>query len=145
MDELAQKLLNPYIAGYILFVILVQLGVGGFRQWRQSRIARRRRGQGLSEQILMDHSEQLSGRRFEAILESVILILAIFLPIILINLPIKFPAGTLNGLGLAMWTLIVWILFSGTEVAKSFLGGLMYKTVVAFNKPFGTGFLTGEG
>lgn len=139
--DIAEQLLNPYVGLYLLFVLLVQIVVGVIRRGKRRYVSRQRKQQGLTGPVLMGHSERLVTRQVEATIESLILVLAIFFPFILVNVP-PFKATfeqVSQGLGIAMGTLILWILLSGTEVAKSFLGGLMYKTVVAFSQPFQVG------
>ena len=40
-----------------------------------------------------------------------------------------------NGVAIVFVGLLLWILINGTDVAKAFLGGLAFRTVLAFKKP----------
>lgn len=95
------------------------------------------RSQGLPEALLMGTSERLIERRQEAFLESAWLVITILVvPFVLIQFAAEEDQ---KGIALAFAILLLWVILNGTEVAKAFLSGLAFKTLVAFRTPFQVG------
>ena len=143
--EIFSHLLNPAVGLYLLIILGVQLLSNGIRLNRQQRIKRRRTREQLTGPILINYSERLSDRRRVALIESsVFLVSVIIVPFLLIHCADSIPLlndhdDLQEGLGLAFGILILWLLFSGTDIAKAFLGGLMFKTLAALTVPFQIG------
>ncbi len=146
--NLAEALIDKYVLIYILIIVIAQ-----FICWYpgfliKKKIRKRRKEEGLPDDIIMDHSERLEDLRCESIWSSSVLVATIFLVPFAIIFVIwlcnnnKFAEiAKINGEGLviAFIGIFIWILFSGTDVAKNFLGGLGFKTLVAFKRPFQVG------
>lgn len=139
MEDLASQILNPVVGIYLLIVFSVQLLAGLIQQQRQVRVTKRRLKQGLVGPVLINHSEQLGEGRRAAFIESSILIISVILVPFLFAWLLPKGSEALKGLGLTFGTLLIWLLFSGTEIAKAFLGGVLFKTLVTFKRPFQIG------
>lgn len=160
ISELANALIDPKILIYILIIISSQFLLWYLSYNKRQRIAKRRKEQGLPKDIVINKSELLEDIRRESIWESVVLVATIlFLPFIIIGVICiykELPSGVTGiytwsdkfyymvteegrGLVITFVGLLVWLLFSGTDVAKGFLGGLGFKTLMAFKNPFQVG------
>ncbi len=138
LAKLAAQLLEPPVLLYFGIVIGLQLLYVGLEQLHKSRIVKRRRSQKLTDTVLMNHGWQLKQQRLLASLESLgLLVTVVIVPFIIVQC-IKND-DTKKSLGLAFITLLLWLLFSGSEAAKSFFSGLVFKTLVAFKRPFQIG------
>ena len=143
--EIFTQILNPAVGLYLLILLGIQILISIIRHQRQKQIDRKRARQGLTGPVLMNHAERLRERRWAALLESSILILSvIIIPFLIVRFAcyiplIKESPEPEKGLGLVFGSLILWLLFTGTDIAKAFLGGLMFKTLAAFKQPFQIG------
>ena len=151
LQELAEALIDKYVLIYIFIIVAAQLACWGRCFYKRKKIERQRRKAELPPDIIMDHSERLADLRKESIWASSVLVVTIFLTPFAIIFVIwlckgaesegfaKIAAENGDGLILAFIGLFIWILFSGTDVARNFLGGLGFKTLVAFKSPFQVG------
>lgn len=144
MEDLVKMLANRYVLIYLIILIGVQLVYAGWRYWQRQSIARRRSAQGLPDDILLYHAQRLAERRRDALLQSSLLLGSVLIvPFILVVIAQQFEEGDSNsgqqGVVLVFVTLLLWLLYTGTDVAKSFLGGLAFKTLAAFKNPFQIG------
>jgi hypothetical protein len=147
METLAEALLNVYVLAYLSIIVLAQWGLAYRLRRKRDKVAAQRRAQGLPDGILLDHAERLSERKGEALVQSLVLLASIIVtPFLLMGLAqLLEPASgevadaAKNGLAAAFLGLLLWVLVSGTEVSKSFLGGLAFKTLAAFKAPFQVG------
>lgn len=150
MEFLADALLNGYVLSYLLIVILAQMGLAGWYRFQRYRLTRRRRRQGLPPDILIDQTQRWSELRRGAFWEAGVLLgTVVIVPFIMIYF--AAPESALSktseeaaapaqaGLALVFVTLLLWLLLNGTDVAKAFLGGLAFKTLVAFQRPLQVG------
>jgi len=147
--NLAEALIDKYVFIYILIIVIAQFVCWYPGFLRKKKIRKRRNKEGLPDDIIMDHSERLEDLRKESIWASSVLVATIFLVpfaiifvIWLCNDNIEFAdiaRDNGEGLVIAFIGIFIWILFSGTDVAKNFLGGLGFKTLVAFKRPFQVG------
>jgi hypothetical protein len=133
MDDLAETLLNPYVMVYLLAVAGAQLGYGAWRKQKHQQVAARRRRQGLPDNIILSTAETLAEHKRDALLVGTILVLTVIVvPFVLFAIA---PDPEQNGIAIVFVALLLWILINGTDVAKAFLGGLAFRTVLAFKKP----------
>ena len=134
---IAEKFLNHFVLIYLLVVFSGQAMYSSWLRLKRKKLQRARYVQGLPDDIFLNHSEKLSKRKLEALVENVILLATIVItPFILYAF-----AGTPDKEGLAFTFigLILWVVYSGSDVAKSFLGGLTFKALAAFTNPFQVG------
>ena len=142
MDDLANTFVNPYVIAYLVIIIGVQVLYAWWQQSKRRRIARQRRVQGLSDDIIMDHAEQLVERKRHALVESTLFLLTlVIVPFAPIGLTRYFDSSrsAQNGIAIVFVGLLLWVLINATDVAKAFLGGLAFKTLSAFKRPFQVG------
>lgn len=144
MIEALESLLNRYVGGYLLLVVLGQVAAAFWVRRRRARIRRRRRRQGLDDTVLIDHSVRLSELRREAIAPALTLLATVLLgPFVIVALAALAgapPSGEeKEAMVLVLLGLVLWLLWSGTNVARAFLGGLAFKTLVAVKHPLQVG------
>jgi hypothetical protein len=144
--DLAKMLFNPYVASYLMIAVVTQWAYLQMRQRKAQRVAAARRAQSLPDTVMMDHADNLAEQRRDALNASAILMLTLVItPFILIALASYLAPETdatatqEQGLALVFATLMVWLLVSGTDIAKATLGGLALKTLAAFKLPFQLG------
>lgn len=151
-------LLHPLVFIYLATVVGAQILLFWSRRRRRNALQAQRAAAGLSEEVLVDHAQNLETLRTEARTEAILLNATIFLTPVLFVLaqslalmgkPATYTvrwlgvtwfggdAGT--GLALAFAAIIVWSLVSGTDVAKAFLGGIAFRAYAAFRHPFQVG------
>lgn len=144
MIETLESLINKYVLAYLALVVGGQVLVALVARSRRSTVRKRRLEQGLDEAVLIDHTEKLSEMRREAITPALALAATVFLgPFVVVGLA-RLLGGQLSseeweGLILVLLGLVLWILWSGTDVAKAFLSGLAFKTLVAVKCPLQVG------
>jgi hypothetical protein len=160
ISELANALIDPKILIYILIIISSQVLLWYLSYNKRQKIAKQRSKEGLPPDIIINKSEHLEDIRRESIRESIVLVVTIFsLPFIIIGIICIYKELPSDVTGINTWSdkfyymvkeegrglvitfvgLLVWLLFSGTDVAKGFLGGLGFKTLMAFKNPFQVG------
>ena len=138
MKEVVKLLNSPNILIYLGIVIGSQIIYGLWNYLRQKRISQRRKAQGLPDSILINHAENLAYRRLDTLVQSGLLLASIVIvPFILVW--ISDSNTDQRGLAIAFLLLLAWIIFNSTDVVKAFLGGLSFKTIAAFKKPFQIG------
>ena len=139
--DLAKVLLNVYVILYLLIVIGAQIWIIIRNRNQRRQIQENRQQQGLPPDILLNHAERLSDVRKEALLQSSVLLATIIVVPFLITLIFGalMTAEDRTGLAVTFLGLLGWLLLTGTDVAKSFLGGLAFKTLVAFKNPIQVG------
>ena len=143
MDWL-EKLLNWQVGVYLLVVIATQILPPYYFNCVRRRVARRRAKVGLPPDILMNASERLERFQFESLVEAISFLGAIILAPPFLLWITRFAQGELSkdirqSLLVTFIAILVWLLVQGTDVAKAFLAGLAFKTLVAFQVPFQTG------
>jgi small-conductance mechanosensitive channel len=157
IQDLAKALINPYVLIYIFIIISTQILFWYLSLYKKKKITKRRQEEGLPSDIIMNHSERLADIRRESIYESSILLLTIILvPFAIVGGIYMFgylttkPDSAIRsfskiitdegkGLVIIFIGLLIWLLFSATDVARGFLGGLGFKTLAAFKQPFQVG------
>ncbi len=151
LEDLAKALIDKYVLIYISVIVTAQLACWGRGFYKRNKIAKQRHSVDLPRDIIIDHSVKLADLRKESIWASSVLVVTIFLAPFAIIFVIWLCKGTESegfaeiagkngdGLILAFIGVFIWILFSGTDVAKNFLGGLGFKTLMAFKSPFQVG------
>jgi hypothetical protein len=143
--EWPESFLNWPVGIYLLIVIGAQILPPLVIKLRQLRIERRRAKEGLPPRnLIMDHVERLAQVRWESGLQAAVLLLAVFVAPLLIVWVGQLWGADLNenvksGLLAVFIAILVWLLVEGTDVAKAFLGGLAFKTVVAFQRSIQVG------
>ncbi len=137
VEYIITKLSNPNVLIYLGIVIGTQVIYGLWRYLRRRSIRKRRKAQGLTDLILIDHSEKLASRRLDALVQSGLLLASIVIvPFVLVLID---PKKDKSALTLAFVLLLGLILFNATNVVQGFLGGLAFKTIAAFKQPFQIG------
>jgi len=140
------SILNRPVGIYLLVVVGSQILLQIAFRIRKGRVAGRRSQAGLPTDLIMDHAERLSRVRWEAGLQAGFLLFSIFvIPLLMILLAdrvewLRLEEDTGKGGLLAVFlAILVWLLLQGTDVAKAFLGGLAFKTLVAFQRSIQVG------
>ena len=134
--KLGEALLNGYVFAYIA-ILGGTLGLIRFLRIRRAKKIRvARHYQGLTSEILAGPETQLDLYQKRALIESCIFLsIAIVLPFLLAYLEGSNSQAKL-GLAATFIALIVWILVSATDIAKSFVGGLAFKIINPLNPAF---------
>lgn len=136
----------PEVSGLVSWPVGLYLGIvvgaqAGLAFWRRakSRWAQDRRERaGLDKRILVDHAVTLRAIKTEAAIDTgVLLITVVLVPIGLALTDLKPEAA--KGLGVTFLALLVWVLVSGTDVARAFLGGVAFRAYVGLRQPFQVG------
>lgn len=133
---------NEFVIAYIGVVFGAQWLYLRHDQNNRKRIASNRDAQRLPPDILLNHAERLADRRREAQLQSGLLLGTVLIsPIVLLVIAhlLGSEGSPESGLAVTFVALMLWILISGTDLSKAFLGGLAFKTVAAFKVPFQIG------
>ncbi|WP_017324883.1 mechanosensitive ion channel domain-containing protein [Synechococcus sp. PCC 7336] len=142
MEDMVEAVLNPYVILYLTIVIVGQMIYPLVTFWRHRAIAQKRRDRKLSEGTLALRFQRLIDRRVSAVVQSsILLITVVIVPFILYYFDPLNSSGEGGRVGLAVIfiSLILWLAFTGTDLMKAFLGGLAFKTLVAFKQPFTLG------
>lgn len=144
MIEAIESLVNHYVGAYLALVVGTQLLLAGLARRRRARIRRQRLRQGLDEQVLIDQTETLSELRRESVTQALALLGTIFLgPAAVIGGASLFGAELSpeerQGLAVLLLGLVLWLVWSGTDVAKAFFGGLAFKTLAALKRSIQVG------
>lgn len=148
MEELLKtvpELLSWPVILYLTIVVLAFFVPEKWFQRQRRKIAQQRQKAGLPPDSIMNAAEKLSQIRFEAKTQSVVFILAVIVTPLVIATLIPYidsqpdHHSSKQALALAFLGMLIWSLTTGTDVAKAFLGGLSFKTLVAFSKPIQVG------
>lgn len=51
----------------------------------------------------------------------------------------QVPGAATEGLATAFVVLLIWVLFTNSEMGKAFVSGVVLRTLIAFEKPFQVG------
>jgi len=133
MTDLVQTFYSPFVAFYLIGVVLLPFIIPlAIKRWNRN-IAHERKSQGLDDKVLRNPEAQLKLQRKQAGLEIALFIfLAGFLPFLLVKLSHDHP-GESEKISLAFTVFLLWVLVSGTSIAKNFLGGLAFRAISAFS------------
>jgi small-conductance mechanosensitive channel len=142
MDTIIKSLENPIVLIYFIVVILTYIIYGQIVKQRHKQKELARKQAGLPEATIIRHTIKLEEFRQEAREHALVAILspilwAVFF--VIIAKVFNLEGNTKEGLVFAFLIILVWALFSGTDVAKAVLGGLAFKVVTAFNGTIQTG------
>ena len=141
--------LNPFVLGYLLIVIGAQAGLAFWRRRETERRQARRRKVGLPDEVILDTKVRLATIRHEASIEAVVLLVTLLVTPFLLWLAAGIWAPSVRSeLGILFAAVLFWVLFTSSDVGKTFLGGVAFRTLVAFNPPFQVGdqvTLRGQG
>ena len=139
IQETLHAVLSMPVLIYMLIVFAAFFLPEMWFERNRSLKAKRREAVGLPAESIMNAAEKLSATRFEAQVQSIIFILAIFVTPFIISLFLGDDTKSKNALLLAFAGILIWSLTSGTDVARAFLNGLTFKTLVVFAKPIQVG------
>ncbi len=143
MEEMINKLLTWPVMIYLLIITFAFFVPEMWFQHQCRKKAKRRQLAGLPADNLMNVTETLSQTRFEAQVQSLVFILAVIVAPFMIGMFLLGDDSNRkeqrDGLALAFAGMLIWSLTTGTDVAKAFLGGLSFRTLVAFRKPIQVG------
>lgn len=141
MDVITNILKNPYIFLYLLIVIATQVLYHFWLKRQSKKITMQRHTQGLPDDVMLDHAVRLQDQQKEATIQSGLLLTTILItPFILIHFA-SHSSDTKHaeGISITFLLLLAWLIWSATNIAKTFLGGLAFKTMLAFQHPFQVG------
>ncbi|MGI9511222.1 MAG: mechanosensitive ion channel domain-containing protein, partial [Geminicoccaceae bacterium] len=126
------------VAIYLATILLGQVGLAFYRHHIANATAERRRRAGLDNQVLVDHKITLETIRNNALVDAaVLLVTVVAVPILLHQL---WPGDEASkGLGLTFLVLLIWVLVSGTDIGKAYLGGVAFRAYVGLRHPFQVG------
>ena len=134
-----ESLLHPVVGAYLAIVVLSQLLLGVWLRLRDRAIETRRRAQGLGDEVLLQAQTRLDTLRRRAIIESTLFMSTVFGAPFLLLILWGHDAAVRKVLALQFASLFIWILVTGSDIGKAFLGGLGFRTLAAFNRPFQVG------
>ncbi len=135
-----ETLLNPFVLAYFLLIAFSQLAVILWRRRVSEQRKERRRAVGLGDDLIMSTAARLETIRRDAALDAgVLLATVIVAPFLLWWLAGFANDEAREGLGLAFVILLIWVLFTASDVGKAFIGGLAFRTLLAFSPPFQVG------
>ena len=137
--EIVETLLNPFVIVYLAIVVGCQFVMEQWRHRQQCKVAQARRTQGLPPGVIMDHSVKLTELRKGALVEASVFIASILLTPFLLWALTGFHEATGSSLAVVFVGLLIWVAISGTDVLKSFLGGLSFRVLAAFYAPLQVG------
>lgn len=136
MAELIEQIKNGYVLTYIILIIAIQIVYRMYCNYRSERIKNQRKATGLPSNILINQNKKLSEVKKESSLQALVLILPVVtLPFILSGVSWITDSGNdpASGLFYAFLIFLAWIAFSGTDLAKAAIGGIAFRTVMAFS------------
>jgi small-conductance mechanosensitive channel len=156
MSELLDLLKNPYVFLYVALIVLIQMGYLRHRRRKAARITANRAAQGLPSQTIVNQSVKLEELKTQARKETWVLILPIvLLPFVMAGLEFALNACLFNpaagcsttkaavhsgdGLLFTFFIFMLWLMFTGTELAKAAIGGIAFRTVMVFGNTFQVG------
>ncbi len=156
MSELLSLLKNPYVFLYVALIVLVQMGYLRHRRRKEATITANRAAQGLPPQTIVNQSVKLEELKSQARKETWVLILPIvFLPFVMAGLEFAMNACIFdpdpgcsttevaihsgNGLLFTFFIFMLWLMFTGTDLAKAAIGGIAFRTVMVFGNTFQVG------
>jgi small-conductance mechanosensitive channel len=135
--DIVNSLLTPQVLAYLLIVVSAQAILFTVRQVITAAKARKRAEAGLPPDSLINHTQRLATLRWDAFTEAAVLVLAVVVtPFLLIA---SAPDEAAKGLATAFLILLIWVLFSNSEMGKAFVGGVVLRTLIAFKTPFQVG------
>ena len=127
--DLGKALLNQYVFAYIVILAGTMVLIRFFRARQIKKIQIDREKQGLTSEIIIGPQTQLDELQKRAWLESTIFLsIALVVPF-LIAFSSSPDADAKSGLAATFVTLLVWMLVSATDIAKSFVGGMAFKLI----------------
>jgi small-conductance mechanosensitive channel len=141
MDKLAELLINPYIGIYLVLVAAVQVIAHLVARRNTHKIATRRALAGLGDRVIVNQSQRLGELKAAARNRA----LWLLLPVVMLPFLLAVVANVLRhddpskGLLFTFLLFTLWLLFTGTDLAKAVLGGLAFCTVTAISETFQVG------
>lgn len=142
MNEIINSLLNKWVLLYLAIVVIAQFGLVYQRRYREHALRQKRRNAGLkSDDIFLNHAQRLQSLRNDAVIEAGLLVgTVIVTPFILVFIVSKNANATAaTGLATTFLLLLLWVLFSNSDIGKAWLGGTLFKLLVGFKAPFQVG------
>lgn len=134
-----ENLLHPIVGAYLAVVVLAQILLAAWRYLKARTQESRRRRQGLGDQVLVHTQSRLETLRRKAIVESTLFVVTVFgAPFVLLAIWGGDSAAR-QGLAIHFAALLIWVLVTGSEVGKAFLGGLAFRSLAAFSRPLQVG------
>ena len=134
-----ENLLHPIVGAYLAIVVLAQVLLAAWRYLKSNAQEARRRRQGLDDEVLVHTQARLETLRHKALVESSLFILTVFASPFLLLALWGGDAEARQGLAVQFAALLIWVLVSGSEVGKAFLGGLAFRSLAAFSRPLQVG------
>ena len=134
-----ESFLNPFVVAYLLIIAGGQIGLAFWRRRERERRQGRRRAAGLPDDVILNTATRLETIRHEAWVEAAVLAITVVVAPFLLWVAAYGYEGARNGLGVVFAIFLFWVLFTGSDVGKAFLGGLSFRTLLAFNPPFQVG------
>lgn len=143
------QILNPFLWAYVASVVAVYAALA-FWRWRAASALRERRANVLrtvdeqpverADQPLVAPGARLEGLRAAAGVDASVLAFAsLVLPVLWWWLAGLVDEDRRTAVLVAFAALAIWLSVSATDVAKAFFGGLLFRLLVAFRRPFQVG------
>ncbi|NQZ12832.1 MAG: mechanosensitive ion channel [Algicola sp.] len=156
METLLKLFKNPYVFAYVVLIVLAQYVYLRHRGNKEAKITANRAAEGLPPQTIVTQSVKLAELKTQAHKEAWVLILPlVLLPFLLAGLEFALNACWFNkepgcsttqatvhsgdGLLFTFFIFMLWLMFTGTELAKAAIGGIAFRTVMVFGNTFQVG------
>ena len=130
---------NLFVVVYLLIIAGAQIGLAFWRRHERKRKKARRRAAGLPDDVILNTKTRLKTIRRESSVEAAVLAFTVIVVPFLLWLAAAPYPEVRDGLGVVFLVVLFWVLFTGSDVGKAFLGGLSFRTLLAFNPPFQVG------
>lgn len=132
-------LLNPAVGLYLFGIVLGQWLVFRRRKQQEIQQSEARRNAKLTGKPLLDRSVQLQRFNQQSLHETGVLLGTVcVLPFVIAGLFHRFELD-IGGLPVAFLGLMGWFLFSATDIAKAFFGGVAFRSYASIRCPFQVG------
>jgi hypothetical protein len=138
-ETLYDGLFNLPVMLYFLLVLVSFVLPPLVFQLQRQRVAARRKAAGLPGAPVMNPEDRLRRDRREATWQAMLLLGAVFVGPLVLILLFKPGIEVKGGLLTVFLAILLWLLLQGTDVAKAFLGGLVLKTLLPFQRSMQVG------
>lgn len=139
-----KNFLSPYVVTYILAIMAIPFVTPFITERWEKRKRKKRKAAGLDEHIVRNAGDGLEELKSRSLTETGFALAVILLfPCALLAFIHFTQLGDVDAemerVNIAFVALLLWTLVSGTDIAKNFLGGLAFRSLVAFSSPIQVG------
>lgn len=132
-------LLKPAVLAYLASILSGQLLIFWLRKIFENRRNKARVKAGLRGNAILDRGQVLLNLRGQSFWETTVLLMTIVVvPFILVAFVFDADSEK-DGLAVAFVGMLAWVLFSATDVAKAFFGGVAFRAYASIRCPFQVG------